>query len=283
MWRTTIPQIAFKYPVLMHSIFSISALHLAHLYPSRKPACISSAIRHHDVALTTFRNELNHITPSNVSALFACSTLIIVYVFAFPLVSPSLSIGVNTPQILQPVQEILKVFSLLHGTQVFSPVWSWLEAGEISLLFKNVDSTVNSGMSDEACASFSRLQSYIDNESDQVSDLTPPRKQAYTAAIKSLKQLWNIVCIPDSNTGMVLSWPHMMESEYEKLLAERQPIALIILAHYAVLLDAFKEYWWLRGWGKQLILDVETSIGRDERWGNLMLWPLEMAAEHGDS
>lgn len=73
----------------------------------------------------------------------------------------------------------------------------------------------------------------------------------------------------------------MIESEYEKLLAERQPIALIILAHYAVNLDTFKGYWWLRGWGRQLILNIKRCIGEEERWAALMSWPLETTVGAG--
>jgi hypothetical protein len=88
----------------------------------------------------------------------------------------------------------------------------------------------------------------------------------------------NSVYAPNSNRGIVLSWPYMIDLDYEKLLAGREPIALIILAHYAVMLDTFKEYWWLRGWGKQLILHAERYIRNDERWKGLIEWPLDMIA-----
>ena len=164
----------------------------------------------------------------------------------------------------------------------FQSTWPWIQAGELSLLFKRVDSPIKSGISTEARNSFFRLQCYIDNECNESSDPSyPSEKHIYETAITSLKQLMNSVCVTESNKVTVLRWPFMIESEYEKLLAERQPIALIILAHYAVNLDTFKGYWWLRGWGRQLILNIKRCIGEEERWAALMSWPLETTVEAG--
>lgn len=77
MWQVSIPTMAFQNPFLMHSVFAISALHLAYLHPERQKELALSASKHQHIALQSFRVILqDSITKESCHAVFACSILL---------------------------------------------------------------------------------------------------------------------------------------------------------------------------------------------------------------
>ena len=48
----------------------------------------------------------------------------------------------------------------------------------------------------------------------------------------------------------MIGWPHFVGGGLLRLLKDRDPVTLVILAHYGVALSAFNDCWWLEGgWG----------------------------------
>jgi hypothetical protein len=101
-------------------------------------------------------------------------------------------------------------------------------------------------------------------------------KDVYEVAIEKLRQCF-IGIWEQEDKAFVLSWPMMVESSYIKLLSEQRPMALAILAHYAVALDVVKERWWSTGWGEQLLSDISLSLTGE--WQTLISWPLQAVKE----
>ncbi|PON30869.1 hypothetical protein TGAM01_v200289 [Trichoderma gamsii] len=81
-WQTVFPQIAFEHTFVMHAILSLAALHQAYLYPERRKQLTLEAMRYHSQALQGFQRGIERMNDSNSDALFACSSLNIIYVFA---------------------------------------------------------------------------------------------------------------------------------------------------------------------------------------------------------
>jgi hypothetical protein len=70
-------ELAFQNPFLMRAVFAISALHLAHLQPTRRKELVLSASNHQHLGLERFRLALQEaITEENCHAIFACSILL---------------------------------------------------------------------------------------------------------------------------------------------------------------------------------------------------------------
>jgi hypothetical protein len=58
-----------------------------------------------------------------------------------------------------------------------------------------------------------------------------------------------------------------------ELIAARRPEALILLAHYCLLLNKVDNVWWLRGISRHLLKSIHATIG--EEWEGWIAWPLQ--------
>jgi hypothetical protein len=101
-------------------------------------------------------------------------------------------------------------------------------------------------------------------------------RATYALAIQGVKDCAKLVSSKDHDNGMVLSWPISVSLEYIALLGSRQQMALVILAHYAVILDQIRDSWWVMGWGSMLIQEVYQLV--NDEWKSLVAWPMDKIA-----
>lgn len=105
VWRTEIPKIAYSYEFLMHGILSLSALHLSYVKPEKHSHYLTSSTFHMALGLQTFRTILRKPTAENCFALFAFSSVIMVWICAVPTDSKD----------AQPLNSVIEMFNLCRG------------------------------------------------------------------------------------------------------------------------------------------------------------------------
>jgi hypothetical protein len=69
------------------------------------------------------------------------------------------------------------------------------------------------------------------------------------------------------------TWPVQVTQEYLDLLKDRDPVALILLAHYCILLLPLEGNWYMSGYSKRLLTRIYNQL--DEEWRPWLRWPLE--------
>ena len=75
IWMSYVPQLAFKYPTLMHGVLCIAAQHMRPKYPSRARKCALLAAHHQDRALPVYIQTIRNITPENCLVMFPLATI----------------------------------------------------------------------------------------------------------------------------------------------------------------------------------------------------------------
>jgi hypothetical protein len=55
-------------------------------------------------------------------------------------------------------------------------------------------------------------------------------------------------------------WGNFVDDEFLGLLTQRNPMALVIFAHYAVILDQSKSLWWCANWGVRIVSAVASCL-----------------------
>ncbi|KUJ12578.1 uncharacterized protein LY89DRAFT_673533 [Mollisia scopiformis] len=274
MWKIQIPQMATKQKFLMYGIFSITAMHIASSNPENQSSYINRAIRDHNIALRDYTSLLHNITRENATALFACGSLIAVV---------ALTLGILRPQqeSTGPVEEILGIFNLLRGIPlVAGKMWASLRSSQIAPLFvhrdhdgREVDLTASTRLPERVTNALALLEERAQTLS------TPEQKEAYIIAIQDLKEAFNLRSAVRYEKSMSFRWPVTVNQEYVALLGLREPMALVVLAHYAVMLHEMRDKWWALGWGSQLVHEIYQVV--DEDWRGLMAWPMrEISPNH---
>ena len=72
---------------------------------------------------------------------------------------------------------------------------------------------------------------------------------------------------------MVFGWLYRASDEYIRCLQEKQPIALIIFALFAVLLRETDNQWFMEGWVHHIIGGVRQFVPDElQQW---LKWPIE--------
>jgi hypothetical protein len=87
--------------------------------------------------------------------------------------------------------------------------------------------------------------------------------KAQAARSLSKYTLWN----------MVHAWPAQVSQGYLDLLKDRDPPALILLAHYCILLEPLESHWYMRGFRKRLLSRIYYQL--DPEWQKWLQWPVE--------
>jgi hypothetical protein len=97
--------------------------------------------------------------------------------------------------------------------------------------------------------------------------------------VRSIEMLTNAFPTEDAERRIfddMIGWPHFVGGELVRLLRERDQMALVILAHYGVALNAFGGFWWLDKVGARLIHAIARMLSPE--FLALVQWPLNRIA-----
>lgn len=277
-WHSVIPSIGFKHPYVIHSILSLSALHIAHANPFDKEALLHTAVKHRSKALDAFAEDLRVVSFDNSTALFASSTLTFFYAFASfsrALEDTRIDSNTRTAQVLGN-----EWISLVRGTAaVLEPVHMHVREGPLrSFLdlhnFYELDVTSSADTNGFAKHLSDVKSTWCADEHAEVYNATSDIMMRCNAWMKQFDLMtdeaksafgYNRAC-----SGPFI-WLISAPEEYIVLQRQRQPPALIIFAYYGVLLHRLTDYWWAEGCGQCIVNAVDACLG--PYWSSLLDWP----------
>jgi hypothetical protein len=262
MWQIQVPKLALKHKYLMHSLFSVAALHIAHCNPESQSLYIDKAIRYHNLALQVFSSELQSITRENSAPLFTCAALTVIFAFSLAMLRPH-------EEPARPIEELLDIFALLRGVPLsMGNMWDGVEESEIAPLFADRDKGDSIVLSDDITNAIKLLE-----DRNQLTAKSDAERHTYVLAIQGLKKCFMFASSKERDDGMVFHWPISVSQEYIAFLRSRQQMALVILAYFAVVLDEIRDTWWVTGWGSKLIQELYKAV--DDEWKGLLVWPMD--------
>jgi hypothetical protein len=279
LWQNVLPQLAFESPFLMRGIFAISALHLASLNLGRRHELVLSASRHQHIALQEFRSaRMGEITKDNCNAIFASSILLA----ACSMGSQQSS---EDPSRSVPAQETSVVpewMNLLRGTYaLLASAWAWIQEGPLGQILQQEGAILDCpvGIDDSHLVKLATLF----EPNPQTSTASPPspetreRNATYRAALHELRDafLFSYAFSPggicQSKKWSSLRYVVSVQEDYMKLLVNREPEALILLAYECVLLRREPPCWYMVGHAQLLIGTIRENL--PEEWQGWIAWP----------
>jgi hypothetical protein len=271
LWRVNAPQVAFQHDFLMRGILAISALHLSRLKPLRHDHYRQIAIKQQDSALSSFRSimsnmsNMSNMDETNCDAFFALSSLIVVYGFESPKTSDSLGMfsynGLDSDEWLPLIRGV---------NSILMSVWPWIKNGRLKgLLHDHQQEPPQKQLPDILNDQLSHLEDLCENASDG-----PEAVEVYRTALALLRASFvrmNNRPPYECEVSIAFLWPVMVPQEFMTKLNDRRPEALIILAHYCVILHHLDDYWWMRGWATHIVENIERELDND--WLFWIHWP----------
>lgn len=272
LWQVTVPQVAFTQPFLMRGILAISSLHLSFLRPERHEYYNHLANKNQGAALSTFRSLMTNMDPTNCDAFLAMSTLVVVYAFESPKSFQSLGFSHHTGE------HSYEWLPLIRGVYtIIMSNYQWIKNGKLSALLHDQDN----GPPPTA------LPSLLENQLNELDTLCEQASggeevvHVYQGALRSLRECFvrmNNRTIDECEVSIAFLWPVVVPQEFVEHLHAREPIALIILAHYCVILHHLDSYWWMNGWATYIVRKIDGEL--DDSMRPWLQWATKIVNVH---
>ena len=269
IWKVAVPREAASHDFLLHALLAISAVNLWYVNPTNHHLYERAAVSHRNLALITSIPALNEVTADNCHALFAMSSIISVLCFVLPY---SAQLGMPS----DPVNDIVSVSKLICGVKtVLHSAREWVALGSLGgLVNYNWDPTTLA-LPEEARLAFEKLFDMNKRETRDGSI-----RDLYNATIQDLKHAFEIHTVVAGEPGLVFTWLVVVQASYVAQLEKKEPMALVILAHYAVLLHTSNRQWWLDGRGAHLVQFIHQLL--PPKWLSAIEWPREAVRTNGE-
>ncbi|KAK0218780.1 hypothetical protein IW262DRAFT_1387423 [Armillaria fumosa] len=234
VWRTVVPKIAFspKNQCLLHAILAMSALHAHHADPTAGQYAVAASTYHWQAKMGLHK-IIEKDDMVDLNTLFVTVSLVALYEFA-------------TTSIYS---------SEWHTTARSMPpkvakCWPQLRDGILSPMLTTMAPTISSDIPLEGpfSSSLSALLSTADSQPDVEELQDVSMYDTYKEAIHILGISWRASFKKDCCIYASCVWWSLVPKMFLRLLAEGKPRALIILAHYCVMMKRVAEDgpWWVK-------------------------------------
>ncbi|THV72665.1 hypothetical protein D6D29_09308 [Aureobasidium pullulans] len=242
-----------RFPYLMHSNLALAALHLYSEQPHRLEL-LSRAANHQHAALALVRPHIIESSPEHSQPILGFAAITSIFALAEPAYDPR-GLGL----VRDPVEELLNSFHLGRGIKtILTQKWGVLREKEsIQKVAVLPDHTALIATLGETYPAYSNLQDTINQhcQGDEAS-----------ACLQAAERVFFYMAImethPEEVPGpmYVQMWPINVSSLFLDMLADRHPISLVVLAHYAALMRLRSNTWWLQRWPSALLQHVAATL-----------------------
>lgn len=269
---TTVLRHAFSAPFLMNQLLASASLHLSVCRNDKSQFYEDESARLQAEALTLFNGSIKIINTENVIPAFIFSSMLGLCSFSRTFSQPYHSLEIFLDDFIQSIRLLRGVWAILSGW------WEYVRSSDISILFKDALGPIE--RADDVSQHFEQLLIKI----AQCTHFESPQSAICQDAIRKLLHVYNSSLSSNLKNGnssprMVTSWPMIMSTEYADLLTRRDPLALIVLSYFTVLLHKCKTTWIDGNSGKTLLGALENNLGED--WKDWIEWPRSMVYSTG--
>ncbi|PWY86924.1 Zn(II)2Cys6 transcription factor [Aspergillus heteromorphus CBS 117.55] len=266
IWQGVVPREAMRHPFLMHGILALSALHLAFSSPPgpTKDDYIRTAQTHQSQAVAGLSKVTGSLDRSNCNAAFALSSIMVVFSFALPITAARTA----TPP-AGVLDELFEIFRFTRGSvDVQGEIIESVADGEFSPLLEYDNSQPKMpDTSRLAIMSLSRMNATLAGRD------AAHEKDTYDTTIRYLGYSLDKLARGGETMIIAFQWIFQIPPRYLDLLRARQQFALVILAHYAVIIHSLRGHWWMGEWGARLIREIGQHLGAD--WRDSISWVVD--------
>lgn len=257
---TAIMSTALSAPYLMHQVLALSALHLSHMRTINAISYRNEAVNLQTQALSLFNDYKAPITAESQLPMFMFASLLGLHALG----EATAASEIHADGFLDNFVTYLNLHRGVHA--VMGNSWESLRSSEISPILTRAMHSVNAAPPQWQ----ERGQQVADhlNRLLEGADMSTETIIACQSVVDHLRLSFQSEPSPGeapfekrSSTQLVWAWPVLLPAIFPKLLMRRQPEALIILCHYAILLHRRRHIWLVGRAGQMLITAITNSLG----------------------
>jgi len=260
-----IMRLAITTPFLMHQMLALSAFRIFADDTNRKEL-MTRASYHQNEALILVKPYLGSATEEHSLALLFFSSLAAVSSLA----EPALSIDETQAEDFDPIEITRHAFQLSRGIMtVVAPFWSYIRQ---TWAWPAIQGEIEAGNDVTPQPKGTPAYVYLRSLAFGL-DSAEARQACLDAGTQILESISLMQQREDASMSrrIVTAWPAVTGAVFHSLLAERRPVALVVLAHYAAALRLGTGLWWIGRWPIVLFSHIEKVLGTE--WTDFLEWP----------
>ncbi|KAL4993623.1 hypothetical protein BDV10DRAFT_198186 [Aspergillus recurvatus] len=272
-WQSLVQRESDRYPALRHSTLALSAIQLASTSgpgSAKRKAHLQEADAHYSQAVEAVIPVDEKPSESRCNAAFSTASILLMCELASAsLAEDGLRLGsqkgdkngASSPSL----HKLLNMFNAVRGLLSSSDVIQTVEKGELEALFTQTDPY------HQLPSTYTLTILAMRNLNNASAKKDPSHETSvYEDAISKLDRSLEMLSKGGEPTMIALRWLFRLPSRYLDLVREKQPLALIIFAHYCAVLHHLRDRWWMGDWGIRLVKEISQLLG-PERMGSI-LW-----------
>lgn len=268
LWGTTACRAALTSDSVLYSICLVAALHHAHKRGALDLENDRIAIAYLGMALEEHRKDVSQLSVANIDNACHSSNMLRV----FDLVKLQYrSLVPYTPPVAW-----MSMTSAMRG--MFARAMT-LTADEPNSMARHMIEAVEFMFREQdELTTLDELAHLLPQEVDP--DLTDEALRAYRITINIVGGIWK-ACRKDRTSRelriRLITFPIFLSDGFINLTSQRQPRALVILAHYFATLSAMRSYWYVGDAGSRELDAIAREVPVE--WENLLREPLALRDE----
>ncbi|KAI1097465.1 RTA1-domain-containing protein [Jackrogersella minutella] len=266
MSPTMIVETSLLYPFLMNEMLAFSALHLAHLQPTKARFYNHEAVGLQTHALSIFNREMTKVTHENCMA---------VLVFTWFMTLHTLCETTQSADIHSFLDRFVHYMQLHRGVRaITAEAWHMMlesEMGSVLQEATRIIAFVDSG------SHTNELKNCV-QDSEALSDA---EKRTCIGALDRIQWFLSQVSGEgESDPSLIttflslIAWPVIINADFLRLIDERKPEALLVLSYYSIPLHLCRNIWVIGNSGRLLIQSVRLHL--HDEWHRWLDWPEEL-------
>lgn len=268
-WTRNVTNVSFGSSYLLHQILAVSALHV-HLQDPGDKDLDKAAAHHRSLALDGVQAVLTGNDPESSVSLFAFAGLTAIYCFG------ELAIKKAEHVELDIIGELASCFRISRG------ITTVLNARRLEIedtwAFEMINFSAKAELATLRAAGLriehmQKLRALIESRLDG-NILSHAYMQAAVRCEEHISLLLFNKADEAELSHLVMTWPHEIQEEFVSQLDQREPVAMVILAHYAVLMTMSPSFWWLDAWPCLLFDQIQRDLPSDLQ--HYLTWPSQM-------
>jgi hypothetical protein len=259
---------ALSAPYLMQEILALAALHMSVLFPDQREFYHHQASGLQTCALSIFNSSHLEVNAGNCIPIVLFSSLLAMHSLCDVVTSPD-------DDFSNFLNSFIRCLDLHRGIRaIASHSWHLLRQSELQgVLEAGEELHCTTDLVGKECDDLRALLNSA--------DVGQTSMKACQAAIDHLQRTFDMEQMSGGRNNTFTTWPVLVPAEYMDLLMKRSPEALIILAHYAVVLHSHREDWFISEGGRYLINSISRHLG--SYWDKWMAWPNSVLLESGSN
>ncbi|KAF4554375.1 L-arabinose-responsive transcription regulator ARA1-like protein [Elsinoe fawcettii] len=259
---------AFRHDWLMAILLAFTALRQT-IDEGGNAELYQESMEQLDIGIQGFTDAMKTISSETISTNFLTSGLVGSHLLCDTFALPH----DETPDDF--LMRIIRTINVMRGTRALlrDGNWELIKSSDLAPLL-DLEILMAPNGTDEKTSHFEKLHSLYESSS-----LDNHAKEDCKEAVVQLLKTYG----SDNEDAQIRrlsrvkrarAWPAVVSGTYTELLLYRSPEALIILAHWAVLLHDLESEWPIRGSGDRIVTIIEGILG--DSWKEWLIWPREM-------